>query len=68
MPRKGKGLAMRLIKTAAQHLMDAERAASRRAAELHASRLEVQTYQAAAAQTSMPNANAHDTSDAERQF
>jgi hypothetical protein len=59
---------MPVIKTAAQHLMDAERAASRRAAELNASRLEVQKHQAAVAPKSIHEADAHDTSEAERRL
>jgi hypothetical protein len=59
---------MHLIKTAAQHLMDAERAAARRAAERHAASLDIQKWQQGATGKALQDPPRHDTSEAERRL
>jgi hypothetical protein len=65
--RKG-AYAMHLIRTTAQHLLEAERAASRRVAVIRAPGQDSQLVQAAAAQGHSQEASPHDTAEAERQL
>jgi len=59
---------MHLIRTTAQHVLEAERAASRRATVIRAPSQDSHSMQAAAAQGHSQEASPHDTAEAERQL